>query len=338
MCFNYLGRFDSTLDADAPWRLLPELPGANQDDRQPRPYRLEITALVVDGRLHVRWTHVPALHAPEEITRLAERFQAELVALAEPGVPDALGPLEATYPLSPLQKGMFFHTRYARDSGVYVVQLTFRLDGPVSPTAFRAAWTRLTERHPVLRTSFHQDGNEDPIQRVHRGVSLPWREEDWRGLGDTERESRLSVFLREERARAFDLAQAPLFRLVLVRLGDDAWQFVWTHHHLLLDGWSLPVILRELFTCYEAEASGEPAVLAPVRPFGDYLDWLDDRDSGDAERFWRGVLAGFSAPTPLPLGSGALSDGAGCAELVLPVAVTEALGVLSRRHGVTLGT
>ncbi|TVT27971.1 AMP-binding protein, partial [Amycolatopsis rhizosphaerae] len=246
--------------------------------------------------------------------------------------------IEDIYPLSPLQTGILFHTVADERDGMYVEQISCRLEGEFEPGAFVAAWRRMCSRHSVLRTAFLWENLDRPMQIVHREVDLPVLEEDWTGLSGAEQARRLAEFLREDLAQGFDVRRAPLLRLSLFRLGGDAWQFVLTNHHVLFDGWSRAVLFREVMAVYQASVTGGTAELELVRPFGEYVGWLQGRDSGDAERFWRGVLAGFSAPTPLPLGSGALSDGAGCAELVLPVAVTEALGVLSRRHGVTLGT
>ncbi|MCW2919527.1 MAG: non-ribosomal peptide synthase, partial [Actinomycetia bacterium] len=333
VCFNYLGQFDTSLDPEAPWHLVPELPAGSQDGRQPRPYPLEINALVVGGRLQVRWGYVPALQEHEAVVRLAEQFDAEIEALV-----NAAGDVEDIYPLTPLQQGMHFHSIYEPDSSVYVVQLAVRFEGPLDTAAFRSAWDQLVRRHAVLRASFHHLSQEQPLQKIHRRISPPWLEQDWRTLDD-ERETRLASLQRAERARGFDLTQPPLMRFALVRLTEDSHQFLWTHHHLLLDGWSLPIILKDLYALYEAELTGRQADLPPTRPFRDFVDWLQAGTPPDAESVWREALAGFTAPTPLPLGAPATSaTDPRMVELTLPADLSDALQQVCRTHGLTLST
>src|SRR4029453_8170226 len=107
------------------------------------------------------------------------------------------------------------------------------------------------------------------------------------------------AFLAEDLAGGFKFSRAPLMRLKLLRLGDDAWEFVWTHHHLILDGWSLPLLLRELFVYYEALSRGRDIQLEPPRAYQDYIAWLQRQKLADAETYWKNTLKGFTAPAPL---------------------------------------
>ncbi|WP_134728258.1 non-ribosomal peptide synthetase [Amycolatopsis nivea] len=333
VCFNYLGQLDGGL-GDAPWELVPELPSGTQDPRQPRPYPLEVTAFVAAGRLHVRWTHVPAMHAERTVTRLAEQFLQHVRDLAEPA--DESG-AEATYPLSPLQQGMRFHALLSPDSGVYVVQLSFALEGDLDVGAFRSAWHQVVSRHPALRTTFHQADGEDPVQVVHREVPEPWRLTDWRGRDDVA--ALVSDLLERERAAGFDLAEPPLFRFALARVAERTHRFVWTHHHLLMDGWSLPIVLADLFTAYEAQVAGQRPNLPAVPPYEKYVGWLCEQDATESDAGWREALAGFAAPTPLPLeqpGCGPI--GTATAEVELSAERTRALRDLCRGNGLTLST
>ena len=94
---------------------------------------------------------------------------------------------------------------------------------------------------------------------------------------------------------------APLLRLALFRLADETHELVWSLHHLLLDGWSLALVLQDLLALYEAARGGSPVLLPPSRPFGDYVEWLQSQDLSQAEAYWRAALAGITAATPLPL-------------------------------------
>ena len=249
--------------------------------------------------------------------------------------------IEAIYPLSPLQQGMLFHTLYAPASGTYFEQFAFTLRGALDEAAWEAAWDRVTERHAVLRTAFAWEKREKPLQIVSRAARAPWHREDWRGRPEEERRARFEAFLREDRERGFELGRAPLMRLALLRAADDAWEFVWSHHHLLLDGWSVGLVLGEVFELYEAFRAGEKVGLPAPRPFREYVAWLGKRDPAAAEAFWRGELRGFRAPTPLGIDRGARAGGAGEygeERLDVSPATTAALAELARHRHVTLST
>ncbi|MCG3754387.1 non-ribosomal peptide synthetase [Amycolatopsis sp. Poz14] len=207
--------------------------------------------------------------------------------------------VESIHPLSPLQQGMLFHALYSPHDDVYVEQFSCRFDGPLDVPAFRAAWTGVVARHPALRTSFHSLEGEQPVQAVHRAFELPWTEHDWRTVELAP--DRLPEFLAADRAAGIDPAAPPLHRFSLLRVADEAYVFVWTHHHLLLDGWSMPLVLSELAARYAALRRGEDADLPPVRPYQDYLTWLAEQNQAKTEEFWRTRLSGFATATPLPL-------------------------------------
>ncbi|MEA2691491.1 MAG: hypothetical protein QOJ16_878 [Acidobacteriota bacterium] len=246
------------------------------------------------------------------------------------------------YPLSPMQEGMLFHTLYAPDSGVYVTQVNLRfaadeLDLP----AFERSWGRVVERHAVLRTRFLWEGLETPIQAVEREVELPVERVDWRHLRDAEGRERLAAYQRSERARRFDLREAPLSRLGLLQLPGGNFQVVWTFHHIVLDGWSVSLVLRDVEAIYRSLLAGREPGLAPIRPFRDYIVWLQRQDLASAEELWRGVLRGFSSPTPLPAddeGRGARVDGYAVQRGVLSAAATANLAAWGRRAGLTFNT
>src|SRR5205085_7368009 len=112
-------------------------------------------------------------------------------------------------------------------------------------------------------------------------------------------DERLRAFLKADRRQDFTLTQAPLLRLALLQTADDTHHFVWTHHHLLLDGWSVARLIADALSSYNALAHGRAPQLAPARPFREYLTWLQQQDLAQAEQFWRTTLEGFGAATPL---------------------------------------
>ncbi|QSQ15806.1 non-ribosomal peptide synthase/polyketide synthase [Myxococcus landrumensis] len=245
--------------------------------------------------------------------------------------------LEDLYPLSPLQGGMLFHAIAEPGQGLYFNQLVCELRGRLDVGAFEKAWRGVMEAHPVLRTALVWDDVDEPVQVVLREVDLPLRLEDWRDLSPEAFEARLTALLAQERREGFDLSRAPLIRLTLLRSAEEAHRFVFSHSHLVLDGWSVPLVVRDFFTLYEGMLEGRHVRLRPPRPFRDYLGWLAEHDLADSEVFWRGELAGVQEPTPTGSGAG---EGEGRATRVkhLSELTTSALNAFARRHGLTLST
>jgi len=206
---------------------------------------------------------------------------------------------EERYGLTATQEGMLFHSLLAPESSVYIVQKSYTLRGQLDVAALRRAWEEVMARHAVLRTSYSWEAEGEPRQIVHRGVKLPWSQQDWRGLNAEQQQAALEEFLAADRARGFDLATPPLLRLSLFILSDNVCQFTWTHHHLLLDGWSAAIVLQEVAALYQAYARSESLQLPRRRPFRDYISWLREQNMQGAEQFWRRELRGLNAPTPL---------------------------------------
>ena len=261
--------------------------------------------------------------------------------------------LEDIYPLSPLQEGILFHSLYAPESGVYVEQLSCALTGPLDAAAFARAWERVIERHAVLRTAFVWKSQKRPLQAVQREVALPLSSEDWSDLAAGEREARFAGFLAEDRKQGFEAARAPLLRIALLRFGAGEHRLVWTFHHLLLDGWSLPLVLSEVLLFYAAFAAGaggaaseggrDLALPAPRR-YRDYITWVERQDLAAAETFFRRELAGFTEPTEVDLPRPPASEAAPTPEdpddckLTLGSEPYARLSELARRHRLTLNT
>ena len=250
--------------------------------------------------------------------------------------------VQEIWPLSPLQKGLLFHALYD-DQGpdVYTVQRVFALDGPLDAGALQAAGEALLARHANLRVCFRQSGDlDEPVQLVVSEVALPWREEDLSGLsgaGDRDALAGAERLAAQERERRFDLGAAPLLRFALIRLGPDCHRLVVTVHHLLVDGWSVPVLARELFAVYGA--GGDVGVLGPVTPYREFLVWLAAQDKEAARAAWAGELAGLDEPTLLvPGGSGRVSVVPGLVSAELGEELTGALAGRARAVEVTLNT
>ena len=256
--------------------------------------------------------------------------------------------LEDIYPLAPLQQGILYQSLVASEAseasepGAYFVQAGWTLRGDVDTRALVRAFQEVTDRHGALRTAFVWEKLEQPMQVVWKRVKVPVTEVDLRGLAPAEQAARIAAFAEEDRRRGFDLTRAPLLRLAFLRLEDDAYRFIWSSHHLILDGWSNPILLFEVFGLYNARINGRELQLERARPYRDYVAWLQKQDATKAEAFWRARLAGLTAPTPIPVGSVAApaagSPRFGERKRELRGAPLAAIQELVRRHNLTLST
>ena len=250
--------------------------------------------------------------------------------------------VEGFYPLSPMQQGMLYHTLYAPESGTYMQQVSCTLKGELNVAAFAHAWQEVIDRHPVLRSGFLWEKLKGPVQLVQRQVKLPLEQQDWQHFSPAQQETELEALLRADRGRGFVLAHAPLLRLFLLQLGTHAYQFIWSHHHILFDGWSVPLLLQEVFAFYEAGCRGERLKLDQPRPFRDYIVWLKQQDMNRAEAYWRKALAGFTTPTRLSLERAAanvsLESGYAEEQVRLSAEQSEQVQRFAREQQVTVNT
>ncbi|MFD2122496.1 amino acid adenylation domain-containing protein [Streptomyces cirratus] len=368
--FNYLGRFDAS--GDAPWGPAAEAGGlrAACDPGMPVDHCLQIDALALDGpagpslRAVLTWpqhlvdeSEAEALVTGwEESLRLLARWAPPsggaarpaprdfpLVRLTQPEV-DALA---ERYPamadvttLSPLQEGLFFHASYDT-AGVdaYTGQLVLTLDGDLDPGALATACRGLLARHSALRAAFTDRGLDRPVQVVLGAVDAPWESADLSGLDEEARERAWEELLAADRGRRFDLERPPLVRFTLVRVGSGRHRLVMTNHHILWDGWSSAVLLRELLAGYGAATGSQPAAAVTGVPYQDYLDWLARQDRDAAAAAWGAALAGLDEPTLLgaadPHRLDALPDRI---TLELSRGLTERLTERARSAGITLNS
>ncbi|MEM9135972.1 MAG: condensation domain-containing protein, partial [Cyanobacteria bacterium P01_F01_bin.42] len=144
------------------------------------------------------------------------------------------------YPLSPTQQGMLFHSLYEPNSGVYAVQVGLTLKGQINLELFSQAWQKVIGRHSTLRTAFVWDDLDAPLQVVGRQAELSIATLDWQSFSPDEQAQKLEQWLEGDRTRGFNLAHAPLMRVTLIQMEPEVYRLVWSYHHLILDGWSVP--------------------------------------------------------------------------------------------------
>ena len=258
--------------------------------------------------------------------------------------------IEDIYLLAPMQQGILFHTILAQQADPYFVQTSYTINGELNTAALAAAGQAVLDQHPVLRATPVWEGRAKPVQIVWRDVKLPFQFYDWRDLASDEQQRRFDSLLLEDFNRGFTLNQPPLMRHALARLSDQVYKYVLSHHHLLLDGWSSAVVIKEMLLAYEALSHDERVDFETRRPFRDYIDWLRQRDLNAAENYWRAQLQDFRTPTSLGMKRWHLNgnsstatetgwrDGFGEERHLLDHAVTSRLDEFARSQHVTLNT
>jgi len=325
--FNYLGRIDRALSPASLFAL--ELPGDQvlRDDPAAPTHALEINVTQQEDRLRVSLRFDRARVSDGWAAGLARRWRTAIA-----------GDAEQAYPLTPMQKGMLFHTLLQPDSGVYVQQLVATIEGVVDERALRDAWDTVLARHSVLRNAFTWKGLDQPLQQPVDRVSMPWVTTDARGASRHDFEAALNSLLEEDRRQGFDLTVAPLHRVRLM-LRDGGGALLWTHHHILLDGRSMFQVLHEVFDTVRRKGAGAPPLPAPVASFRPFVAAGPSTPDAEVAAYWRAQLESFEAPTPIPfLRRATDTDPFVPSEVVcaLTPVESEQLNRLARQAGVTL--
>ncbi|VWD61776.1 Non-ribosomal peptide synthase [Burkholderia lata] len=201
--------------------------------------------------------------------------------------------VDTIYYLTPLQRGMLHHSRLDPESGIYVEQFSCVLEGSLDIERFRGAWEAVVNRHDTLKTLFIRLHEADPLQVVRNAVGLPFDVIDWRDRADDEQTGHFDRLLASDRARGFDFSVAPLMRVTLILLGNARYRFLWTYHHAILDGWSMPLLLGEVFQRYRNPDASLPAM---TKDYRDYVAWLRTRESDRSLDYWRDLLRDYRTP------------------------------------------
>ncbi|MGW8651681.1 amino acid adenylation domain-containing protein [Nocardia salmonicida] len=358
LSFNYLGR---AVTGNDPW--VPQRFAATNDDRAPLAAVVDINAVLTDAGLEVTWAYASRLLDEAEVGELAELWSQALRALVtHAGSGDAGGrtpsdfelvrvdqpqierwehaypKLTDVWPLSPLQYGLLFHALYDSDTADgYTVQSLLTLAGTVDATRLRGAAQALIDRHENLRVAFVET-DDGPRQLVLSAAEIRWHDIDLTEIADDEQRAReLDRVIELDALTRFDLTSPPLLRFTLIRTAPEHFRLVMTNHHLVLDGWSTPLLVRELLTLYVT--AGDASMLPPARSYREFLSWLEDQDAQASLDAWKLALAGIDTPTrAVPTLAGIESTETGMLSHDLSAATVAALESAARAAGATVNT
>ncbi|OKH85011.1 hypothetical protein EB75_01820 [Mycobacterium sp. ST-F2] len=351
--FNYLGRLGGGSElSDELWQVgrdgagAAEVTGLATAVPMPLMHTLELNAGTVDTdagpKLHANWTWAPSALDGDQVERLSRLWFDALTgicALVRAGggglTPSDIAParlsqqqideLEREHavadilPVTPLQQGLLFHAaQLGADADLYAVQLDLTLAGPLDAEQLRTAVQTVVQRHPNIAARFYAGLD---VQVIPAASDVAWQVLD---AADDE----VTHICAAERAAVCDLSDQPPFRVALIRTGERRHRLVLTNHHVVMDGWSLPVLLREIFAGYHGYR-----LPAPV-PYRRFITWLADRDLDAGRIAWAEVLAGVDTPTLVAARSA--SGGRGVKSAALSAETTHAVAELARARHTTV--
>jgi amino acid adenylation domain-containing protein/non-ribosomal peptide synthase protein (TIGR01720 family) len=322
--FNYLGQFDRDPSTDPLFAVTGEFTGHDVDGGRRRSHALAFNGYLSQGALTFNIDFNQHAHRRETMEDLARGYQAaleELVAhcqgrstasytpsdFALAGVAQAdldqwharYPRLVDLYPATGLQAGLLFHSLLDEQGDAYVTQTSMTLRGVFDVGAFRRAWRLVVERHAIFRTAFVGFERDRLLQLVVDDATFEWHEEDWRDVAPDEQKARFLAYRQRDKARGFDPEVPTLMRFATFKLSEQCEHFLWTHHHALMDGWSLPIVTREVLGAYAAYCEGGTPDLPRTDAYHAYIAWLEAQDRDAARQFWREELAGVSGRTEL---------------------------------------
>ncbi|MCW3467114.1 non-ribosomal peptide synthase/polyketide synthase [Chitinophaga nivalis] len=371
LVFNYLGQLDGVTQNSEHLHVAGEAAGREVSAEYVLRERITVNSMVQGGVLSLNWTFSTLHYDAATVAGMADAYRHELetliahcvqqagkAALFTPsdygltGVvpyrqldqflygPDQLaGKVTAIYRLSGLQEGMLFHGLYDDHTVAYIEQFVCTVSN-VDTALLQQSWEHVLSRHSILRSSFNYEALSVPVQCVYENVTLPFEVLDYRHAGS---DTAIAAYIRADQARGFDYTVPPLMRITLLQISDTAYRMVWTYHHLLLDGWSLPVLIAELLQAYENLSAGTPLVLEEEDRYEDYIRYVARQDKAAEEQYWRGYIGGLENPGLLPfIPAGAnRTKGIGVYEkehLILDATITTAIQAYAQRHGLTVNT
>jgi amino acid adenylation domain-containing protein/non-ribosomal peptide synthase protein (TIGR01720 family) len=368
--FNYLGQFDQTFDEASLFQFAPESTGTDVDPERRRDQILELNGMVALGKLQFELSYSDeeftqanmeslagyledALRsviehcAPSEgSTPVAERREAGLlpsdfpmsrVSATELDTWQARYKIENLYPATSMQQGMLYHSML--DASAYVSQIYPTFTGTLDTGLFRQAWQAVVDRYDILRTVFVGEG-EQLHQLVVPTAEVPWVEVDLRSLTEDQQAERFEDARQRDKALGFDASCAPMLRIGLFWLSDRRFKVLWSSHHMLLDGWSTPLVYRDVMTAYQALLRGDTAQLPAVAPFSNYISWLQAQDRSAAANYWKTHLADVQRPTPLVIDRmpGERGRGHQARSVQLSREVSDQLQAFAKRSHTTVNT
>jgi amino acid adenylation domain-containing protein/non-ribosomal peptide synthase protein (TIGR01720 family) len=325
--FNYLGQFAADLERMS-FAIAAEPAGALKGTKGRREYDLEVTGIITGKQLVMTINYNKAQYKSRRIRSLWDRYLLELqriisycsvqkggsltpcdltykdlsieaIELLEKQYPNAIDDI---YPCTPMQEGMLFHALLDSATSAHFVQISYRVQGEVDVALIKESLDILVKRHHILRTAFIYEGLDRPLQLVLKERNVEFIYKDLLDMISTTREKDLFIkrFEEKDRQRKFDLSKDPLLRAAVIRVNDNDYRFIWSFHHVLMDGWCGGIVNSEFFENYIRLRENNRTPLPGVTPYRTYIRWLESREKEAARKYWRELLEGYGEAVVIP--------------------------------------
>jgi amino acid adenylation domain-containing protein/non-ribosomal peptide synthase protein (TIGR01720 family) len=331
--FNYLGQFDNVVRESRWLSGAGESQGAGRSAEQAVSEKLAVNGMIQAGELVLNWSYSTKHYEQATIQGIAEDYILKLERLIAHCIAQSaetvytpsdygLAPevsyseldgfldesykgkkrkewIESLYRLSGLQQGMLFHSLYDGRAGAYTEQFGCDLAG-VNLGVVSRSWQKVLQHHSILRSAFYYDVFSVPVQCVYREVDLPVEVLDYRAMSEEEQAAAIKEYRESDQTKGFDFKAPPLMRLALMRLSEDRYRMLWTSHHLLFDGWSMPILMEEFLSVYESLSAGMEVEKKEQDRYEEYIRYIERGDKEQEENYWRNYLKGVEESTLLP--------------------------------------
>ncbi|AVF26547.1 non-ribosomal peptide synthase/polyketide synthase [Paenibacillus larvae] len=325
--FNYLGQFDQVLQHSA-LQVSSYSTGLSMNKNQARQSVFDFNGMIAGGRLSLTLSYSGRQYRRETMEQFTGILRASLqevtghcasqehvsltpsdILLKDITIEELeqlleqtreWGEVENIYPLTPMQKGMLFHSLYDSNSGAYFQQTRFDLHGDLDMDSFSKSLDEVSQRYDIFRTNFYRGWKDQPLQIIFRNKKIGLKFEDLREMKETEQNDWICLYAEKDKIRGFDLAKDELMRLIVLRTCETRYHVIWSFHHILMDGWCLPLITKEIFEHYTAVLQQRQPERPLVTPYSQYIEWLGQQDHDEARRYWKQVLEGYEEQTVVP--------------------------------------
>ncbi|HLP58871.1 MAG TPA: condensation domain-containing protein, partial [Candidatus Deferrimicrobium sp.] len=365
--FNYLGQFNPAADRESFFEISALPAGNNRHLNGQREFDLEITGMIADNRLTMVISYNQTHYQAGTIARLSENFQSALTSIiafcsardhTEYTPADftykglsiesvnrllkAYPAVEDIYTLTPMQEGMLFHALVDETSYSYFEQISYRLIGELAVPLVEKSVNELFQRHDILRTVFVHQDIEVPVQVVLKERAGDFYYRDISQDSEEEKEETIVKLKEADKKRSFNLSKDVLMRISILKTGErePEYEFIWSYHHILMDGWCIGILNREFFEIYTGYLENRPHGLPAVKPYRTYIQWLARQDKEESAQYWKNYLDSYEDPSSVPRAS--VSTGMAYKNETLSAALdpekTTRLHQLAARAQVTLNT
>jgi len=365
--FNYLGQFDADVNQKSSFEVAKGSTGNAQNPDDKREYLLDAAGMIANNRLTMTISFNKTHFKPGTISALVTNLETQLKHIIEfccsrekseltpadftykalsiekldrlieeyPGIEDI-------YTLTPMQEGMLFHALADTSSNSYFDQISYRLHGELDIHLVEKSLNELFKRHDILRTVFVYQDVECPIQLVLTDRLVDFYYEDISKIKERkEKEIFIEKFKGKDKNRLFNLSKDVLMRIMILRVDKAEYEFTWSSHHIVMDGWCVGILNTEFFEIYSAYLENRAYRLPVLKPYRTYIQWLEKQDKEESIRYWENYLESFDQQTGVPR-TKAAKEGNGMTSATVSVVLdkekTAGLNKLVGKNRVTLNT